>query len=112
MVKMPTEKSRKAFQPARLVMKCVLMCIVVIHNWQNVRQLGGMLGVGGWDIFLKKKKKKKTSTPCTPQQASFLFLFSGAPVAQWVKDWSTDLAVPVPGSHPARGEIFPTVNGT
>ena len=78
MVKMPTEKSRKAFQPARLVMKCVLMCIVVIHNWQNVRQLGGMLGVGGWDIFLKKKKKKKNinSLHSTTSKLSFLIFRS------------------------------------
>ena len=34
---------------------------------------------------------------------------SGAPVAQWVKRWPTDLAVP--SSIPARGEIFSTVNG-
>ena len=33
----------------------------------------------------------------------------GAPVAQWVKRWPTDLAVP--SSIPARGEIFSTVNG-
>ena len=33
----------------------------------------------------------------------------GAPVAQWVKRWPTDLAVP--GSILARGEIFPSVNG-
>ena len=31
----------------------------------------------------------------------------GAPVAQWVKRWPTDLAVP--SSSPARGEIFSTV---
>ena len=35
--------------------------------------------------------------------------FPGAPVAQWVKRWPTDLAVP--SSIPARGEIFSTVNG-
>ena len=34
---------------------------------------------------------------------------TGAPVAQWVKRWPTDLAVP--SSIPARGEIFSTVNG-
>ena len=33
----------------------------------------------------------------------------GAPVAQWVKRWPTDLAVP--SSIPARGKIFSTVNG-
>ena len=33
----------------------------------------------------------------------------GAPVAQWVKRWPTDLAVP--SSMPARGRIFSTVNG-
>ena len=33
----------------------------------------------------------------------------GAPVAQWVKRWPTDLAVP--SSCTARGEIFSTVNG-
>ena len=33
----------------------------------------------------------------------------GAPVAQWVKRWPTDLAVP--SSIPARGEIFSTVDG-
>ena len=33
----------------------------------------------------------------------------GAPVAQWVKRWPTDLAGP--SSIPARGEIFSTVNG-
>ena len=33
----------------------------------------------------------------------------GAPVAQWVKRWPTDLAVP--NSIPTRGEIFLTVNG-
>ena len=32
-----------------------------------------------------------------------------APVAQSVKRWPTDLAVL--GSSPARGELFPTVNG-
>ena len=32
-----------------------------------------------------------------------------APVAQWVKRWPTDLAVP--SSRPAQGEIFSTVNG-
>ena len=32
-----------------------------------------------------------------------------APVAQWVKPWPTDLAVP--SSIPARGEPFSTVNG-
>ena len=35
-------------------------------------------------------------------------LFSGAPVAQWVMCWPTDLAIP--SSSPARGEIFSTVN--
>ena len=30
-------------------------------------------------------------------------------MAQWVKRWSTDLAVP--SSIPTRGEIFSTVNG-
>ena len=39
----------------------------------------------------------------------FLLKTSGAPVAQWVKRWPTDLAVP--GSIPACAEIFPTVNG-
>ena len=34
---------------------------------------------------------------------------NGAPVAEWVKRWPTDLAVP--SSSPARGEIFSTVNG-
>ena len=34
---------------------------------------------------------------------------AGVPVAQWVKRWPTDLAVP--GSSPARDEIFSTVNG-
>ena len=33
----------------------------------------------------------------------------GSPVAQWVKCWPTDLAVP--SSSPARGEIFSTLNG-
>ena len=33
----------------------------------------------------------------------------GAAVAQWVKHWTTDLAVP--SSIPARGKIFSTVNG-
>ena len=33
----------------------------------------------------------------------------GASVAQWVKRWPTDLAVP--SSIPARGEIFSTLNG-
>ena len=33
----------------------------------------------------------------------------GAPVAQWVKRWSTDLAVP--SSISTRGEILSTVNG-
>ena len=33
----------------------------------------------------------------------------GALVAQWIKHWPTDLAVP--SSIPARGEIFSTVNG-
>ena len=32
-----------------------------------------------------------------------------APVAKWIKHWSTDLAVP--SSSPARGDIFSTVNG-
>ena len=32
----------------------------------------------------------------------------GAPVAQWVKRWPTDLAIP--SSSPARGEIISTVN--
>ena len=32
----------------------------------------------------------------------------GAPVAQWIKRWLTDLAVP--SSSPARGEIFSTIN--
>ena len=43
---------------------------------------------------------------------SFLFRspsFRGGPVAQWVKHWPTHLAVP--GSSPARGEIFSSVNG-
>ena len=35
--------------------------------------------------------------------------YVGTPVAQWVKRWPTDLVVP--SSSPARGEIFPTVNG-
>ena len=34
----------------------------------------------------------------------------GAPVAQWVKRWPPDLAVP--SSSPARGEIFSTINGS
>ena len=34
---------------------------------------------------------------------------SGAPVAQWVKLWPADLAVP--GLSPARGENFSTING-
>ena len=33
----------------------------------------------------------------------------GAPIAQWVKRWPTDLAVQ--SSIPARGRIFSTVNG-
>ena len=33
----------------------------------------------------------------------------GAPIAQWAKRWSTDLAVPK--STTTRGEIFLTVNG-
>ena len=47
----------------------------------------------------------------------FLFLFCPcslkgleAPVAQWVKPWPTDLAVP--GSRPAEDETFSTENGT
>ena len=36
-------------------------------------------------------------------------LYQGAPVAQWVKRWPTDLAVP--SWIPARGKIFSTVNG-
>ena len=36
-------------------------------------------------------------------------VYTEAPVAQWVKRWSTDLAVP--SLSPARGEIFSTVNG-
>ena len=38
-----------------------------------------------------------------------VFLKLGAPVAQLVKRWPTDLAVP--SSIPARGKIFSTVNG-
>ena len=34
---------------------------------------------------------------------------AGAPVAQWVKRWPTDLAVS--GSSSAQGEIFATLNG-
>ena len=34
--------------------------------------------------------------------------YAGAPVAQWVKRWLTDLAVP--SSSPTQGEIFSTVN--
>ena len=33
---------------------------------------------------------------------------TGAPVAQWVKRWPADLAVP--SSRPALGEIFSSVN--
>ena len=39
---------------------------------------------------------------------SFIIV-NGAPVAQWVKRWPTDLAVP--SSIPAQGEIFSTVTG-
>ena len=39
----------------------------------------------------------------------FFYALCGAPVAQWVKRWATDLAVP--GSSPAWGEIFSTING-
>ena len=37
-----------------------------------------------------------------------LSIYIGAPVAQWVKRWPTDLAVP--SSSPARGEIFSTAH--
>ena len=33
----------------------------------------------------------------------------GAPIAQWIKRWPTDVAIL--SSSPARGEIFSTVNG-
>ena len=36
-------------------------------------------------------------------------IHGGAPVAQWVKRWPSDLAVP--SSIPAQDEIFSTVNG-
>ena len=40
---------------------------------------------------------------------SLLFSHPGALLAQWVKRWPTDIVVP--GSSPAQGEIFSTVNG-
>ena len=35
----------------------------------------------------------------------------GAPVAQWVKRWPTDLRLAIVSSSPARGEIFSAVDG-
>ena len=35
-------------------------------------------------------------------------VYHGAPVAQWVKRWPTDIAVP--SWSPARGEIFSTID--
>ena len=69
-------------------------------------------------IMLYKGLKGAASIPTNdlvpppPHQAyqeSSLPGIPGAPVAQWVKRWPTDLAVP--SSIPARGEIFSTVNG-
>ena len=48
-----------------------------------------------------------TITPCT-RDHQHVYL-AGAPVAQWGKRWTTDLAVP--SSSPAQGKIFSTVNG-
>ena len=36
-------------------------------------------------------------------------IFDGVPLAQWVKRWPTDPAVP--SSSPAQGEIGSTING-
>ena len=41
---------------------------------------------------------------------SFLCWLKGSPVAQWVKRWPTDLAVP--GSSRAQGGFFSTVKGS
>ena len=46
---------------------------------------------------------------CTYCYVRLSVAFCGAPVAQWVKRWPTDLAVA--SSSPARGGIFSAVNG-
>ena len=43
------------------------------------------------------------------QSVSSVRLYVGAPAAQWVKRWPTDLAVP--GPSPAQDGIFSVVNG-
>ena len=65
------------------------------------------------------KKDCITNFKITPNIACFvrcmsdinLYIYSkslGASIAQWVKRWPTDLAVP--SSSPASGEIFSTIN--
>ena len=61
--------------------------------------------------LLQKKGKGTTRfNPHLPLPLRGLFIIHmGAPVAQWVQCWLTDLAAP--GSSLARGEIYYTVNG-
>ena len=68
-----------------LITACMVLCVL----WRCLPDL---------DVFF-------CNTVCLFDVAN-LFCFE---IAQWVKHWPTDLAVP--GSNPARGEIFSIVNG-
>ena len=53
--------------------------------------------------------KSNCSIVRTIELIDFELPFFGVQVAHWIKRWPADLAVP--GSSPARSEIFSTVNG-
>ena len=64
---------------------------------------------GQWVLVLDFRLSRNPDSSGLLIYPSWVLDTLGAPVAQWVKRWPTDLAVP--GSILARGEIFPTVNG-
>ena len=69
-------------------------------NINSLRMMGALYSV--------KAAQANVNIPFSLDSNNVTFL-RGAPVAQWVKRWPSDLAVP--SSISARGEIFSTVNG-
>ena len=63
-------------------------------------------------VILLGKINRKSKEQTQPSQSLFILqpdlASKGAPVAQWAKHWPTYLSVP--GSSPARGKVFSTVN--
>ena len=91
---------------------CAKLCMFMLLNLPTEARLNCFISVGVYNkkviesvlgnirhSFIWRRRTRKLVRP-SPY---------GAPVAQWVKRWPTDLAVP--SSIPARGEIFSTVNG-